>query len=94
MLLTPCGISCEICPLEQKCEGCRPTGGKPFYIDNFDADVCPIYDCSVNKNGYETCAECQQLPCQMFFDWKDPDMTDEEHRQAVESNVARLKKKA
>ena len=92
MNLSPCGINCDACPLKEKCgDGCQVCGGKPFYIKDFGVECCPIYDCSVNKNGYKTCAECSEVPCQLFYDWKDPAMTDEEHRQAVDANVARLK---
>ena len=51
----------------------------------------PIYDCSVNKNRYRTCGECDIAPCGIFFEWKDPGGTDEEHRRGVEINVERLK---
>jgi len=92
MVLSPCGMNCAACPLKEKCgEGCQVCGGKPFYIKDFGVEVCPIYDCSVNKNGYKTCAECVELPCQILFDWKDPSMSDEEHCKAIEDNVALLR---
>ena len=92
MLLSPCGIDCETCPLKDQCSGgCRASGGKPFYIKDFGVEICPIYDCAVNKHGYQTCGECADVPCQIFFDWKDPSMTDEEHRETIEKNVAALK---
>jgi hypothetical protein len=92
MKLSPCGIDCDACPLKGKCgNGCHDSCGKPFYIKNFGVVCCPIYDCSVNKNGYKTCGECPNLPCQLFFDWKDPSMSDEEHLKGVNKNVALLK---
>ena len=94
MFLSPCGMNCAECPLNEKCgNGCQVSGGKPFYIKDFGVEVCPIYDCAVNKNGYATCAECSELPCQIFYDWKDPSMTDEEHRESVNKNVALLKQR-
>jgi hypothetical protein len=92
MLLSPCGINCSECPIGENCAGgCRVSGGKPFYIESFDVEVCPIFDCAVNKNSYETCAECSDLPCQLFFDWRDPDMTQEEHNKGIEENVVVLR---
>ena len=92
MNLSPCGIDCDACHLKEKCgNGCQNSCGKPFYIENFGVTCCPIYDCSVNKKGYKTCGECPDLPCQLFFDWKDPSMSDEEHREGVNTNVALLK---
>lgn len=93
MLLSSCGIDCGACPLKEKCGGgCQVCGGKPFYIKDFGVEVCPIYHCSVEEKGYKTCAECQALPCQLFYDWKDPSMTEEEHCRAIDSNVALLRK--
>ncbi|MCL2167473.1 MAG: hypothetical protein FWH49_09345, partial [Clostridiales bacterium] len=40
--------------------------------------------------GFKTCGECAEVPCQLFYDWKDPSMSDEEHRQAVATNVSFL----
>jgi len=92
MNISPCGINCDECPLKEKCgNGCQQTCGKPFYIANFGVERCPIYDCSVNKKGYKTCGECAELPCQLFYTWKDPSMTDEEHCQAIDTNVVLLK---
>jgi len=92
MNISPCGINCDVCPLKVQCgDGCQICGGKPFYIKDFGVERCPIYDCAVNKKGYETCGECAEVPCQLFYDWKDPSMSDEEHNKAIESNVSLLK---
>ena len=83
MHLSPCGIDCEQCDYFKDCGGCNTIEGKPFYLKDFDVEVCPMYDCSVNKMGYKTCGECSALPCQIFYDWKDPSMTDNEHIDSV-----------
>ena len=92
MNISPCGINCDTCHLKAQCgDGCQICGGKPFYIKGFGVEQCPIYDCSVNKRGHKTCGECNEVPCQLFYDWKDPSMSDEEHNQAIERNVSLLK---
>ena len=91
MLLSPCGINCEECPVKNECEGCNACGGKPFYLKDFGVDVCPMFDCAVNKKGYKTCGECPELPCQIFYDWKDPSMTEEAHLQSIKERVELLK---
>ena len=92
MNLSPCGINCDKCPLRETCgNGCQQHCGKPFYIEKFGVECCPIYSCSVTKNGYKNCGECDKLPCQIFYDWKDPSMTDEEHRQAINENATLLR---
>ena len=94
MNLAPCGSTyCEKCEAKDSCGGgCRESKGKPFYLSGFGVEVCPIYDCSVNKNGYYSCAECENLPCQLYYDWKDPSNTDEEHIRSVKERTLLLKR--
>jgi len=92
MYLSPCGINCNDCSFKESCGGtCHECGGKPFYIKDFDLEVCPMYDCAVNKKGYTTCGECAELPCQIIYDWKDPSMTEEAHLQSIKDRTAALK---
>jgi len=93
MSLSPCGISCgefEVCK-EAGCRGCREIQGKPFFLKDFGVEVCPMYDCPVNKKGFTSCAECPKLPCKIYYDWKDPSMTDEEHINSINERVKILK---
>jgi len=53
--------------------------------------VCPLYDCSVNKRKHKDCGDCAEVPCQMFREMKDPNSSDEEHRQGLVDRVERLK---
>ena len=93
MSLSPCGINCgefEACKTAG-CGGCHAIQGKPFFLKDFGVEVCPMYDCPVNKKGYKSCAECSELPCQIFYDWKDPSMTDEAHINSINDRVKILK---
>ena len=92
MLSAPCGSKCENCEYREKCNGsCYACEGKPFYIKDFGFDVCALYSCAISNKGYKSCADCPELPCKMFYDWKDPNMTDEAHIQAVNERVKTLK---
>ena len=91
MLLSPCGADCESCTYHKNCGGCCTIKGKPFYLRDVGVEVCPMYDCPVNKKGYKSCAECPELPCQIFYDWKDPSMTDEAHINSIDKCVKALK---
>ena len=92
MLYAPCGVDCEGCPYQEDCKGsCYACEGKPFYLKDFGVEVCPLYDCAVNQRGYKTCAECEELPCQLYYDWRDPSMTEEAHIQSINERVAGLK---
>ena len=63
-----CGIYCGFCPRHQstaasKCPGCK--------ILSLSIS-CKRYNCCVKKNGFETCAECAEFPCDkydQFFNW-------------------------
>ena len=95
MLVAPCGVDCGGCPEKEGCGGsCRASEGKPFYIKDFGFEVCPLYDCAINKKGYTTCGECAELPCQLFYDWKDPSMSEEAHLQSIKDRTEALKKGA
>jgi hypothetical protein len=74
------------------CQGCAATLGKPpwVYEANF-ADGCPIYNCAVGQKGYSHCGLCPELPCSMFSNLKDPNMSDEAFRQSLAERIARLK---
>ena len=92
MSVSACGILCESCPQHVDCSGgCQECGGKPFFLKDFGVEVCPIYDCAVVVKGYTTCGECADLPCQIFFDWKDPSMSDEAHQQSVDARAEALR---
>ncbi|MCL2615411.1 MAG: DUF3795 domain-containing protein [Dehalococcoidia bacterium] len=91
MLLSPCGIDCAACDYYKDCGGCYAIKGKPFYIKDFGMEVCPMYDCPINKKNYKSCAECAELPCKTYYDWKDPSMTDEAHISSINARVKVLK---
>ncbi|MCL2492284.1 MAG: hypothetical protein FWE87_06045 [Coriobacteriia bacterium] len=100
MYLAPCGISCECipelgnkpCPLKEQCGGnCHEVQGKPFYVKDFGVELCPIYDCAVNKKGFDTCAPCEDLPCQIYIDWKDPEMSEDDHLKSISERTKVLK---
>ena len=93
MSLSPCGINCgefEACK-EMGCSDCHEIKGKPSYLKDYDVETCPMYDCSVNQKGYQTCAECEELPCQIYQEWRDPSMSDEEHLNSINERVKTLK---
>ena len=92
MLIAPCGIICDGCPYQESCGGsCQACGGKPFYIRDFGVEVCPLYDCPVNQKGFKTCGECPELPCQLYYDWRDPSMSEEDHLKSINDRVEGLK---
>jgi len=93
MILSACGLKCDECEyFNTTCTGCKNVKGSTFWAkDMMPTKVCPLYDCSVNKKGYEDCGDCGELPCQMFLGMKDPKTTDEEHQRSIGIRVGLLK---
>ena len=95
MMLTVCGADCETCHEYQKtCDGCQKLQGKVVWTEMIGTDTCPIYKCAVTDKKLAHCGQCKELPCHMFFDLKDPAMTDEEHLAGTKLRVARLKEQS
>src|SRR4030042_1775461 len=63
-----CGIDCGLCPRyytdgKSKCPGCL---GRNFASKH---PSCSIVTCCVKNNRFETCAECNQFPCEKLKKW-------------------------
>ena len=88
MMMSPCGVDCSGCQfLNDTCSGCREVEGKVYWAVYVNADICPIYDCSINKKQYSHCGECSELPCHIYYDTQDPETTKEEHEEGVRQRV-------
>ncbi len=93
MILSACGLICDECPSYGKeCDGCKTVKGQTFWAKEMMPDqTCPLFNCSVNTKGLQSCGGCQELPCQLFREMKDPNSTDEEHQLSLVQRVERLK---
>jgi hypothetical protein len=93
MTLSACGLNCNECEFFNKtCSGCIKVMGSTFWAkEMMPGKVCPLYDCSVNKKGYKNCGGCEELPCKMFREMKDPKSTEEEHQKSILTRVAALR---
>jgi len=91
--INPCGIRCDNCRFfKNLCGGCRSKNGNVFWAkEHTEKGVCPIFDCSVNKLSYNDCGHCFKLPCNIFFDLKDPEMSEEDHKNSIIERVKALK---
>lgn len=87
--LSCCGAECAKCSLRGSiCPGCNEACGKVFHAPK--RKPCPIYACSVQKNGFATCAECSQLPCAIWHATKDPQLSDQEFDQSIQERIQNL----
>ncbi|MCX6232198.1 MAG: DUF3795 domain-containing protein [Bacteroidetes bacterium] len=93
MLVSPCGINCDNCPFYKSgCEGCKNLKGKVFWSADFTGNgICPMYDCSVNNKNISNCGKCKDLPCDLYYNTKDPDISEEQHQKSILKRVSVLK---
>lgn len=91
--LNPCGTNCDNCRLyNEMCDGCQNLKGIVFWTkEHIENGICPIYDCSVNNHSYNDCGFCAKLPCNIYFDLKDPEISEEDHRNSIIERVLALK---
>lgn len=87
--LSCCGTVCTECACYQTmCEGCNEACGKVFHVP--DGKACPIYRCAVSKHKYVNCAECGQVPCDIWRSVKDPKYSEEEFEKNIAQRVQNL----
>ena len=93
MILSACGLKCDECEyFNNSCTGCIDVKGSTFWAkEMMPGKVCPMYDCAVNRKNLKNCGACDELPCKLFYDMKDPKSTDEEHLKSIETRVALLR---
>lgn len=79
-----CGLYCGNCEyLGEKCQGCGNVQGKPFWTTQMKIEVCPLYDCCINKKQLEHCGMCDELPCETFKAFHDPALSEKEAKKVV-----------
>jgi len=79
-----CGLYCGTCEyFGKQCQGCGNVKGKPFWRAQMKVEVCPLYDCCINKKRLEHCGLCDELPCKTFTGFYEPSLSEEEGKKAV-----------
>ncbi|QSZ67794.1 DUF3795 domain-containing protein [Methanofollis aquaemaris] len=85
-----CGIVCKDCDYFSECGGCEAVRGRPFWTAYVGAEECPIHECCVGERHLDHCGQCQELVCERFTRFRDPNITDEEATTALEAMTDRL----
>ena len=89
-LISCCGSDCSACYCYGKmCKGCNALSGKVFHAP--EGKACPIHDCCRNQNGFDSCGECEKLPCDLILGTRDPSLSEEEYMKTVNDRIKRLK---
>lgn len=90
-----CGVICETdCrAYKVECDGCNKLDGKVSWAVFYGKDHCPIYAC-VSEKGLSSCVDCGLAPCDVWFQTRNPEVTDEAFQQDINSRLANLAKRA
>ena len=93
-MISVCGTICTECDYFKKkeCRGCNIVLGKVWWSGYVDASSCPVYNCVTTIKRIENCGLCLELPCTLWYNLKDPNVTTEQHNRSIVDRVKRLKK--
>ncbi len=91
-VLSVCGVCCstDCRAYKSECEGCVELGGKIPWAVFYNQEYCPIFQC-VRDKGLSSCAECGEAPCQVWYDTRDPDASDEQFAADLANRLKNLK---
>lgn len=89
-----CGLYCGSCDFFGKqCKGCGYVAGKPFWTAQIPTGICPLHDCCSNKKRLEHCGLCEDFPCNIFLELRDPSMSNEEFQESLAVRQKALKRR-
>ena len=89
-----CGLYCGTCEyFENQCQGCGHQKGKPFWTVQMKVEVCPLYDCCINKKQLEHCGLCDEFPCESFTELRDPTLSEEAAKEDLRMRQNELMKR-
>ncbi len=90
---TVCGLWCDDCKhFEQECQGCNNLEGGVFWTDYVEIETCPVFRC-VQDKGLAHCGFCDELPCERYTRFRDPDMSDEEIARRLDLQCQELRRR-
>ncbi len=92
-IISICGADCAECKFYLNlCNGCVKDKGQPFWCaDIFEDKTCPIFKCAIHEKKHNHCGECDKIPCNIYFELKDPESSEEEHKKSIHKRVEALK---
>ena len=87
--ISVCGSDCLKCYCyeSEMCTGCNTVKGKVFHCGG---DECAIYHCC-GEHGFVNCADCKNVPCEIWRNTRDPRFSDEEFEKNIAERIALLK---
>ncbi len=87
--LSCCGSECKTCGCYQTlCSGCSESSGKVFHAP--PGKACPIHACCVRQHKYAFCSACEQIPCSVWLETKDPSLSEKAFQAAIAERMERM----
>jgi len=87
-----CGVNCATCKdFDTNCKGCNAIRGKVYWAPYMNLDSCPMYRCCKNEKHKSHCGQCNELPCSLYFETRDPSVSEAEHKAGISQRVEILK---
>lgn len=87
--LSSCGADCAACACYGGlCAGCTQCQGRVFHAPAGRA--CPLYACAVQRKRRVSCAGCPELPCALWRQTRDPQLSDAEFEASLAKRVQAL----
>ena len=86
-----CGSDCSKCYCFEAnmCAGCNECNGKVFHCS--EGQECAIYHCCVTEHGFVNCLKCDNIPCNIWKNTRDPKFTDEEFEKNITERIETLR---
>ncbi len=86
-----CGVVCatDCRAYEIECDGCVKLQGQVDWARFYNDTHCPIYRCVMNKQ-ISSCADCGLAPCEIWLNTRNPDASDEEFSNDIQSRLRNL----
>ena len=91
-MITVCGVYCkkECKAYDSECHGCNQIQGKVSWAKFYGDSVCPIYKCAL-EFGFDTCLECKKIPCSIWWNTKNPALSQIEFEKEIGHRIKNLK---
>lgn len=91
-MISKCGVICrtDCKAYALECRGCNELLGKVSWAEFYGKEECPIYACVMQKE-LSSCAGCGLAPCDIWYDTRNPDATDDEFAADIASRLKNLK---
>ncbi len=90
-MLSICGVNChtDCRAYKTECEGCNELSGKVSWAEFYGTERCPIFACAKQKQ-LSSCGDCGLAPCDLWYATRNPEASDEEFDQDINSRLKNL----